>query len=293
MEITWQGGGVPPHHIEMRTKRTRQGGRYPPYCAQIKRTRRVEMRATTQGGGGMLLLIALKWKEHDKEGVCAPSLSRQKGNLNTTGRAGTLPVVFKWQERNEEGHTPSRCVKKDRRTRQGGHQPSLLCWSSKNATRRGIPPPLCVKREVKTRRGGGVHSNNAMRRGMCPSLSRYGNDTGKGRSLPMRCGPIREISKLLLKENLWAHLYAGPLDLVPLLPHACSHRIVGVVGVLWLWDRCWWKTKKPKCLKFNLPHVTMKSHDSTHGLSHFNTWVLLCYMASALQYITFYISKKR
>ena len=153
------------------------------------------MRATTRGGGGTPLLIVLKWKEHDEEGVCAPLLvaskrklehdregrrpphrvemartrrrgaypsssrqkgnenttgrapgpprrvqvartrrggecpssSRQKENENTTGRAGTLPVMFKWQERNEEGYAPPRCVKKDRRTRRGGHQPSPSC----------------------------------------------------------------------------------------------------------------------------------------------------------------------
>jgi len=81
-----------------------------------------------------------------RRGGAFPSLSRQKENENTTGRAGTLPVMFKWQERNEEGYAPPRCVKKDRRTRQGGHQPSPSCWSSKNATRRGIPLLVASKR---------------------------------------------------------------------------------------------------------------------------------------------------
>jgi len=123
---------------------------------------------------------------------------------------------------------------------------------------------------------------------MCPSSSRYGNDTGRGCSLPMRCGPIREVSKLLLNENLRAHLYARPLD--PLLPRARARCVVGVVGVLWLWGRCWWKTKKRKCLKFNLPHVTMKSRDSTCGLSHFNTFILYGF-CSTIYYIL-YIKKR-
>jgi len=39
------------------------------------------MRATTQGGGGMPLLIVLKWEEHNEEGVCAPLLVASKRKL--------------------------------------------------------------------------------------------------------------------------------------------------------------------------------------------------------------------
>jgi len=161
-------------------------------------------------GRGHVEVVRTRW------GGAFPSSLRQKENENMTGRAGTLPIVFKWQECNKEGHTPPRCVKKDRRTRWGGHQPSPSCWSSKNVMRRGIPPPRCIKREVKTRvpPSPSWNSNNATRRGTCPSSSCYGNDTGRGCSLPMRCGPIREVSKLLLKENLQVHLYARPLNLV-------------------------------------------------------------------------------
>ena len=124
MEITWQRGGVPPRCVEMRTKRTRQGGQYPPYRAQMKRT---------QQGGAMPLPVASKWEQrHEEEGArpsssrwngkittrrgyAPPSLSCQKGNLNTTGRAGALPIMLKWQERDEEGYIPPLRVREETR----------------------------------------------------------------------------------------------------------------------------------------------------------------------------------
>ena len=57
--------------------------------------RRVEM-ATTQRGGA------------------CPSSARQKRNENTKGRAPALPIVLKWQQRDEEGHAPPpRRIKKE------------------------------------------------------------------------------------------------------------------------------------------------------------------------------------
>ena len=177
--LKWQErdeeGHIPPRRVKKETK-TRRGGH---------QALPVVFKWQERDEGGVRLLVASKRKRKlDGEGWCPPrrvevvrtrrggafpSSSRQKENENTTGRAGTLPVVFKWQERNEEGHTPPRCVKKDRNTT--GRAPALpVVLSSKNATRRGIPLLVASKRigehdgegtspprrveVVRTRRGG-------------------------------------------------------------------------------------------------------------------------------------------
>ena len=150
MEITWQGGGVPPHRVEMRTKRPRQRGWYPPYRAQMKRThspspsRQNESNDTRRRGHALPHRVEM-WngKNTRRRGYAPPSLSRQKRNLNTTGRASALPIVSKWQERNEEGYIPPRRVKKETRTRRGG----VLKWQERDEE--GVPLLIASKRKQK------------------------------------------------------------------------------------------------------------------------------------------------
>jgi len=124
-------------------------GRYPPYRAQMTRTRRVKMRATTRGGGGTPLLIALKWKEHNKKEVCAPLLVVSKRKL----------------EHDREGWRPLHRVEMAR-TRRGGIYPSLLHQKgSENTMGRG---------EIATMRQGGacrllITLRERHRKGVLPS----------------------------------------------------------------------------------------------------------------------------
>jgi len=154
----WQGGGVPPRRVEMRTKRTRQGGRYPPYRAQMKRTRR----------GG----------------------ARQNESNDTRRRGHAPPHRFEMQRTRRGGgmHPPPCHVKKETWTQQGGPAPSPSCWNGKNATRRSISLLAASKRKWEHDREGTSPPRRVevarTRRGGCTPPHRVKKETKK-RPLPV------------------------------------------------------------------------------------------------------------
>ena len=127
------------------------GRGYAPPC-------RVEMRATTRGGGGTPLLFTLKWKEHDEEGVCAPLLVASKRKL----------------EHNREGQRPPHHVEMAR-TRRRGAYPSSSCQKGNENTTGRTPGPLRRVQVARTRRGGHtpprrVKKETKTRMGRAPAL---------------------------------------------------------------------------------------------------------------------------
>src|SRR6266511_4250672 len=76
-------------------------------------------------GRAPALPIVLKWQQRDEEGDALLVASKRKEN--TMERASALPVVLKWQQHDEEGHAPRRRVKKGKENMTGRVAPSLSC----------------------------------------------------------------------------------------------------------------------------------------------------------------------